>query len=112
MAYDNSVKTKLLGVDASDLDKHGAVSEEVVLQMASGIRRQTGADIGLSTSGIAGPDGGTDEKPVGTIWIGLSMGKKDRAIRLKLGRNRKLNISLTVDHLLSILIKELVQSVE
>ena len=69
IAYHNDVKRAQLGVPEAMLAEHGAVSEPVVRQMASGIRERTGATIGLSITGIAGPAGGTPEKPVGTVWI-------------------------------------------
>jgi PncC family amidohydrolase len=71
-AYANEAKVRLLGVSQATLDQHGAVSEETVLEMARGIRKAIQADIGVSVSGIAGPTGGTPDKPVGTVWIGLS----------------------------------------
>ncbi len=71
-AYSNEVKMRLLGVSSDTLEQHGAVSEATVLEMARGIRTALGADIGVSVSGIAGPTGGTPDKPVGTVWIGLS----------------------------------------
>ena len=70
VAYDNRVKEQVLGVSAEDLKTHGAVSEEVVEQMANGVRDLLHTDFAIATSGIAGPDGGTPEKPVGTVWIG------------------------------------------
>ncbi len=72
VAYANAVKMQALGVRLQTLDEHGAVSRETVLEMASGVRRALAADIGLAVSGIAGPGGGTPEKPVGLVWIGLS----------------------------------------
>lgn len=72
IAYSNDLKKKLLGVDAGILAKYGAVSSPVAKAMADGIRAKTSADIGLSVTGIAGPTGGTQEKPVGTVFIGLS----------------------------------------
>ncbi len=70
--YSNEAKMKLLGVDRNTLDKYGAVSQQTVLEMARGVRQLLQADIGLSISGIAGPDGGSPEKPVGLTWIALS----------------------------------------
>jgi nicotinamide-nucleotide amidase len=71
-AYANEIKMKLLGVSPATLEAQGAVSAETVLQMARGVRQAFGVDIGISTSGIAGPTGGTPDKPVGTTWIGFS----------------------------------------
>ena len=69
IAYENRIKSEVLGVDPQVIEKKGAVSREVVEQMARGIRHLMGTDTSISTSGIAGPDGGTDDKPVGTTWI-------------------------------------------
>ena len=71
IAYDNRVKREQLGVDPAELETHGAVSEPVVRAMARGARERIGASIGVGITGIAGPDGGSIEKPVGTVWIGL-----------------------------------------
>lgn len=72
IAYSYEAKAELLGVLWETLNSHGAVSRETVLEMARGARKLFDADIALSVSGIAGPAGGTPEKPVGTTWIGLS----------------------------------------
>jgi PncC family amidohydrolase len=72
VSYANEAKMHLLGVRPETLEKFGAVSEQTVLEMARGVRKALQADIGISVSGIAGPTGGTPEKPVGTVWIGLS----------------------------------------
>ncbi|WP_207264180.1 CinA family protein [Desulfovibrio sp. Huiquan2017] len=69
VAYSNTVKNKLLDVPDADLEKHGAVSEPVVLAMARGVLKTIGADVSVAISGIAGPSGGTPDKPVGTVWI-------------------------------------------
>jgi nicotinamide-nucleotide amidase len=79
VAYDNEVKLGLLGVSADALAAHGAVSEEVVRQMAAGVARSFGAATALAVTGVAGPDGGTVAKPVGTVWIGVHTGGQDRA---------------------------------
>jgi nicotinamide-nucleotide amidase len=73
IAYHNDVKVKALGVRAEDIERHGAVSEPVALQMASGVRERTGADVGVSVTGIAGPGGGTPDKPVGLVWISVDV---------------------------------------
>ena len=72
VAYDNAVKTGFLGVDASDIEHHGAVSEPVVKAMAIGARRALGTTWAISTSGVAGPAGGTELKPVGTVWMAVA----------------------------------------
>ena len=71
VTYSYDSKTNLIGVSKETLMQHGAVSIETAAEMASGIRKVTGADIGISTTGIAGPDGGTDLKPVGTVCFGV-----------------------------------------
>ena len=109
IAYSNEVKINELQVSGSDLEKHGAVSREVVEAMAKGVRIRFKTDVGLATSGIAGPDGGTDEKPVGTIWIALSVLNTTLSAELKLGFNRQMNIELTSDHVLNLLRKELMK---
>jgi PncC family amidohydrolase len=69
IAYHNDVKAELLGVDESTIAEHGAVSEQVAVEMAAGVRRTARTNIGLSITGVAGPSGGTAAKPVGTVWI-------------------------------------------
>jgi nicotinamide-nucleotide amidase len=71
IAYANEAKIKLLSVSPETLEKYGAVSFYTVSEMADGVHKALSADIGISTSGIAGPTGGTPDKPVGTVWIGL-----------------------------------------
>jgi len=84
IAYANAVKTALLGVDRATLDEHGAVSEPVVRAMASGTRERTRARIGMAITGIAGPGGGSEEKPVGTVWIATDIDGAIEARRLRL----------------------------
>jgi nicotinamide-nucleotide amidase len=69
VSYSNGAKESILGVRNATLDKEGAVSEAVVEEMAKGVLRLSGADIAVATSGVAGPDGGTEDKPVGTVWF-------------------------------------------
>ena len=73
IAYSNAVKHRMLGVATDTLERYGAVSENVAVEMAAGARRTTGAEIGISLTGVAGPDGGTAEKPVGLVWIGVDI---------------------------------------
>jgi competence/damage-inducible protein CinA-like protein len=87
IAYHNDVKRNLLGVRAEDLEQFGAVSEQVALQMASGVREKLGADVGVSVTGIAGPGGGTAEKPVGLIWVAVHASEV-KARRFHVGGDR------------------------
>jgi nicotinamide-nucleotide amidase len=92
VAYSNALKTQLLGVSENHLMQHGAVSEAVVSQMASGARKALGVDYAIATSGVAGPDGGSEEKPVGTIWVAVASADGVRARRFLFGNNRERNI--------------------
>ncbi|HEX5605178.1 MAG TPA: nicotinamide-nucleotide amidohydrolase family protein, partial [Candidatus Binatia bacterium] len=78
-SYANDVKIELLGVRPATLEKYGAVSQETALEMSHGVREKIGADYGLSVTGIAGPSGGTPEKPVGTVWISIAQEKNHQA---------------------------------
>ncbi|HEY2806457.1 MAG TPA: competence/damage-inducible protein A [Gemmatimonadales bacterium] len=89
VAYENDIKLQLLGVSADDLTTHGAVSEEVARQMASGVRRATDSDAAIAITGIAGPDGGSADKPVGTVWIAISWRDAERAFHLQLPGDRQ-----------------------
>jgi len=89
VSYDNSVKHNVLGVRQEDLDLYGAVSEQVVRQMAEGVRRLCGTDIAIATSGVAGPTGGTVDKPVGTVWIAWATPSGTTAECFHLGRLRE-----------------------
>jgi len=84
--YSNEMKTRLLGVSADTLKAHGAVSEPTAREMALGVRALGSADIGVSITGIAGPDGGTEEKPVGLVYVGISTQSGDTVTELKLSR--------------------------
>jgi nicotinamide-nucleotide amidase len=101
VAYSNEAKIRRLGVLAVDLEAHGAVSEPVACQMAQGIRSRTGADFGVATTGIAGPDGGTDQKPVGTLHVALATAEGVESQRYQLmrdrGRNKLLAAHIALD---------------
>jgi nicotinamide-nucleotide amidase len=90
VAYENTVKIKLLGVRPETIEESGAVSQAVVEEMAAGVVDRTGADFGVAISGIAGPGGGTETKPVGTVYIGVAEAGEDfflRQLRLPGDRN-------------------------
>ncbi len=89
VAYANDVKRDLLGVREGTLAAHGAVSEEVVREMVAGICRITGAQAAVAVSGIAGPDGGTADKPVGTVWIASSLDGVIEAHRFHFAGDRR-----------------------
>ena len=91
VAYAYEAKVALLNVSWGTLRQYGAVSREIVLEMARGVRSVLGADIGVSLSGIAGPSGGTPDKPVGTTWIGLSARDGDWARKFVWGGDRRAN---------------------
>ncbi|MDV3310058.1 MAG: competence/damage-inducible protein A [Cyclobacteriaceae bacterium] len=101
VAYANEVKVKALGVSPETLARHGAVSEQTVMEMASGVRQRFGTDIGVATSGVAGPGGGTPEKPVGTIWIACADHNDVQARKLQLASERLVNIKLTTTAVLN-----------
>lgn len=94
VAYDNLIKTNTLDVPGETILAHGAVSEETVREMAVKVRLRLGTDIGVSTSGIAGPLGGTEEKPVGTVWIAFASETKIITRKLQLSKDRLINIKL------------------
>lgn len=93
IAYDNIVKTEVLNVPSELIDSYGAVSEQVVIKMAEGARQLLKTDFALSTSGIAGPDGGTESKPVGTIWIAVTSDKGTISEKRVYGNDRIVNIN-------------------
>ncbi len=108
-AYSNQVKEKILGVKVSALQQYGAVSEEVAKEMALGVKQALNADIAVSTTGIAGPDGGSEEKPVGTVWIAVSTEKSTIAQKFVFGGNRERNITRTAQTALQMLRKILLK---
>ena len=103
--YSNESKMKVLGVKEETLLKHGAVSEATVIEMADGIRKLSQATYGLSVSGIAGPEGGTPDKPVGTVFIGFSKEGKTEAKKLSLLFDREKNKILSAFSALDLLRK-------
>ncbi len=91
VSYANEVKISELEVDSKDIERVGAVSKQVALQMAKGVAEKLGSDIGISTTGIAGPSGGTPEKPVGTVWIGFYSKQQHFAVKALLTKDRIVN---------------------
>lgn len=90
VVYSNEAKTKLAGVPEQLIERHGAVSEEVALALADGARTALGADVGVGVTGIAGPGGGTDEKPVGLVWCAVTLGDGQQAVhKLELPGSRQ-----------------------
>ena len=92
IAYSNEIKTRILGVSANDLTKYGAVSEEVVKAMAEKTMNLYNTDFAIATSGIAGPSGGSKQKPVGTTWIAVSSKDETIALKFSFGEHRGRNI--------------------
>jgi nicotinamide-nucleotide amidase len=103
ITYSNDLKMSLLGVKMETLGTHGAVSEATVREMCSGARERLGTDFALAVTGIAGPNGGTPEKPVGTIWVGIAGPNGVATEKLTFSRDRLKNIHLTSVYALSFL---------
>lgn len=104
VAYSNRIKINQLGVNESDIEKYGAVSESVALQMAKNIAKLMKTDIGVSTTGIAGPGGGSNEKPVGMVWMGFWSEKKHFAIKANFDGDRLAVKKQTVEKVLEIVL--------
>jgi nicotinamide-nucleotide amidase len=109
VAYANEVKEKELNVPLEQLEAHGAVSEPVVKAMAEGVREKLGTTFGIATSGIAGPDGGTAEKPVGLVWMAVAGPTGTITTREMFGNNRERNIRKATLFVLNLLRKEILK---
>ena len=109
VAYENSIKEHVLNVQKEDLIKHGAVSKQVVEQMALWVKKLMKTDYAIATSGIAGPGGGTDDKPVGTIWIAIAGPDKLISKKYTFGKQREFNIRRTSSVALNKLRKMLIE---
>lgn len=105
VAYDNEIKTSCLNIDSELLQKHGAVSAEVVSAMAKGIKKQFGSDFAIATSGIAGPSGATEDKPLGTVWIAIEGPNISFSRKFQLGTERFGVIQGTSNHCFHLLYK-------
>jgi len=109
VTYSNRSKTELLGVPEELVQQHGAVSEEVVRAMAEGARRKAKTDYGLATTGVAGPDGGTPEKPVGTVWVAVADARETVAEKIQVGYTRETNKMRFAQAVLFLFYKRLMQ---
>ena len=105
VAYSNEVKECALGVKHSTLEAHGAVSEETVREMVEGVRQRFGADYAIATTGIAGPGGGTPDKPVGTVWIAVCSKDKTVTQLMHYGDRRQQTIDRTTNQAYAMLIR-------
>jgi nicotinamide-nucleotide amidase len=103
VSYANKVKKELLGVDENTLVSEGAVSEAVVLEMVRGVVQTIKTDYAIAVSGIMGPDGGTEEKPVGTVWIAVGNAQQQQARKFHFRFNRQRNIQLTAVNALNLM---------
>lgn len=110
ITYSNEAKEKLLGVSHSTLEQYGAVSKETACEMAEGAAKAAGADLAISVTGIAGPDGGTKEKPVGLVYVGCYADGEARAYEFHFTGNRAKNRESTVAKALTILRETLINS--
>ncbi len=108
IAYSNDVKSGLLGVNKEDLENFGAVSKQVAIQMAIGVASLLNADIGISTTGIAGPGGGTTEKPVGLVWMGFSFQGNTFALQTIFSNDRLINKERTAATVLECVRRQLI----
>ena len=107
ITYSNKSKIVLLGIPQKTINECGAVSKQTAKAMAVGIRKQANVDIGISTTGIAGPTGGTEEKPVGLVYIGISSKKNIDVQRFVFSKNRLQNKEKTCYKALEMLIKNI-----
>lgn len=112
VTYSYEAKTRVLGVNQADLNEVGAVSEEVAIQMAVGVKKLYRSDFAISSTGIAGPDGGTLQKPVGTVWIGVATPSSSFALKFNMGDKRERNIRKTALQALQLLRKEIIKAVK
>ena len=107
VSYSNESKCDLLGVNMADIESYGAVSEQVACQMAEGVRRVAGADYAIATTGIAGPTGGSEAKPVGTVWMAVATPTKTIAVMRNSGSDRGQIISRASAYAIELLYEEL-----
>ena len=107
VSYSNEAKSEVLGVDMSDIAQYGAVSEQVAIAMARGVKGISHSDFAISTTGIAGPTGGSEAKPVGTVWIGIATPGRCFAVRKNCGTDRSQIIARATAYAIAMLHEEL-----
>ncbi len=107
ITYSNEAKERLLGVSHETLETYGAVSKQTAREMAHGAVKAAGANVGLSTTGIAGPGGGTEEKPVGLVYVGCSVNGETAVEECRFSGNRQENRDAAVEAALNLLMKQL-----
>ncbi|MBQ8501607.1 MAG: CinA family protein [Bacteroides sp.] len=107
VAYSNEVKVNLLGVSSSTLEKQGAVSRETVVEMAKGAMKTLKTDCAIATSGIAGPGGGSKEKPIGTVWIAVAYKNEILTMKQEGDEGRAGNVQKAIQNALSLLVEVL-----
>ena len=107
LSYANELKINFVGVEEESITKFGAVSQQVVEQMAVGVRQKMNTDYAIATSGIAGPTGGSEEKPVGTVWIAIATPDSVISKKYLFGKQREVNIELAAITALGMLRREL-----
>ena len=112
ISYDNRIKESVLGVKADTLAKYGAVSEETVMEMANGAKNIMKTNYAIAISGIMGPAGGTEEKPVGTVWIAVAGSYNTVALKFHTRYDRSRNIEVTAIHALNMLRQSILEDVE
>lgn len=110
ITYSNAAKTELLGVDAALINAHGAVSEPVVRAMAEGAVAHSLAQVAVAVTGVAGPSGGSADKPVGTVWFGWSVGGQLRSERRRFDGDRATVRAATVHHALQTLVHFIIRN--
>lgn len=109
IAYSNAIKVEILGIEKTTIERFGAVSQQTAEEMAKNVRNKFKTDFGISITGIAGPTGGTPDKPVGTVWIGIADEKQVIAKIFKFGDDREVNRERSVGAALNMLFQELIK---
>lgn len=109
ISYTNEIKINILGVSEHTINEHTEVSAETAIEMASGIREKFSSDIGVSVTGVAGPNGGTEDNPVGTVYIAIATEKETRALRLSLDCELgRAEIRRTAAHIIFAMIEKII----